>query len=144
MSGHGRGALAMKVWLCDGEERRESFKPAIDSPRTYTTSELQAFQIIYGTLGFCKSSNSSHRLHFCRFSSASDRGGKAFRHQNRCRNSWFHDLHCHTLILIRKLRECNSSSGSSASEGGGVINSQVSIQLPTLNTDDGSVIASAA
>ena len=48
------------------------------------------------------------------------------------------------VILIRKLRECNSSSGSSASEGSGVINSQVGIQLPTLNTDDGSVIASAA
>ncbi|KAL4616521.1 hypothetical protein ACB092_07G204900 [Castanea dentata] len=48
------------------------------------------------------------------------------------------------VILIRKLRECDSSSGSSASEGGGVINGQVSIELPTLNTDDGSVIASAA
>ena len=49
------------------------------------------------------------------------------------------------VILIRKLRECDSSSGSSASEGGGVvINGQVGIQLPTLNTDDGSVIASAA
>nr|POE59839.1 methionine--trna ligase, chloroplastic/mitochondrial [Quercus suber] len=48
------------------------------------------------------------------------------------------------VILIRKLRECNSGSGSSASEGGGVINSQVSIQLPAMNTDDdGSVIASA-
>ena len=42
------------------------------------------------------------------------------------------------VILIRKLRECDSSSGSSASEGGGVINGQV--QLPTLNTDDGSGI----
>ena len=49
------------------------------------------------------------------------------------------------VILIRKLRECDSSSGSSASEGGGVvINGQVGIQLPTLNTDDGSVRASAA
>ena len=48
------------------------------------------------------------------------------------------------VILIRKLRECDSSSGSSVSEGGGVINSQVSIQLSALNTDDGSVIASAA
>ena len=47
------------------------------------------------------------------------------------------------VMLIRKLSECNSGSGSSASESGGVINSQVSIQLPAMNTDDdGSVIAS--
>ena len=43
-----------------------------------------------------------------------------------------------TVILIRKLQECDSSN---ASEGGGVINGQVSIQLPTLNTDGVSVIA---
>ena len=40
------------------------------------------------------------------------------------------------VILIRKLRDCNSGSG-------GVINSQVGIQLPAMNTDDGSVTASA-
>ena len=40
------------------------------------------------------------------------------------------------VILIRKLRESHSGSG-------GVINSQVSIQLPAMNTDDGSVTASA-
>ena len=46
---------------------------ALSLPSAYIASELQAFQIIYGTLGFCKSSNSSHRLHFYRFSSAFDR-----------------------------------------------------------------------
>ena len=50
------------------------------------------------------------------------------------------------VVLIVKLRECrsNSSSGSNASDGGGsIINSQFStIQLPALNTDDASVIAS--
>ena len=48
------------------------------------------------------------------------------------------------VILIRKLRECDSSSGSSASEGGGVvINGQVNVEveLPTLKTDDGSGIS---
>ena len=40
------------------------------------------------------------------------------------------------VILIRKLRDCNSDSG-------GVINNQVGIQLPAMNTDDGSVTASA-
>ena len=46
------------------------------------------------------------------------------------------------VILIRKLRGCDSSSGSSASEGGGVINGKVSVEveLPTLKTDDGSGI----
>ena len=43
------------------------------------------------------------------------------------------------VVLILKLRECDSSSGSSASEGGG----QVSIQLPAMNTGDSSVLASA-
>ena len=47
------------------------------------------------------------------------------------------------VILIHNLCKCNSGSGSSASEGGGVITSLVSIQLPAMNIDDGSVIASA-
>uniref|UniRef100_A0A2N9J378 Uncharacterized protein n=1 Tax=Fagus sylvatica TaxID=28930 RepID=A0A2N9J378_FAGSY len=49
-----------------------------------------------------------------------------------------------TVVLIVKLRECrsHSSCGSSVSEGDGVTNSQIIIQLPALNTDDGSVLAS--
>uniref|UniRef100_A0A7N2MYX9 Uncharacterized protein n=1 Tax=Quercus lobata TaxID=97700 RepID=A0A7N2MYX9_QUELO len=87
-------------------------------PSAYLTSELQAFQIIYGT---------EEKLLLGIKIAVTIVGFMIF-----------------IVILIRKLRECNSSSGSSASEGGGVINSQVGIQLPTLNTDDGSVIASAA
>ncbi|GMY05883.1 methionine--trna ligase, chloroplastic/mitochondrial [Fagus crenata] len=56
-----------------------------------------------------------------------------------------------TVVLIVKLRECRSHSscggsvsegGGSVSEGDGVTNSQIIIQLPALNTDDGSVLAS--
>ena len=49
-----------------------------------------------------------------------------------------------TVVLIVKLRECrsHSSCGSSVSEGDSVTNSQIIIQLPALNTDDGSVLAS--